>query len=192
MKVSLDGPKRSSRALPPSLPAAEADLCVGMDRPGGRSIQSGCSLRGMALALCLLAACAPLAPSPTLAQQRAPSRAAPKTPEKEKEPASPSEQPAPYDRDLMRLAEIIGSLALLRGLCAAPDAGEWQKRMQALIDAEGITPARRDRLAGAFNRGYRSYAVTYRICTPSAQEAASRFVAEGERLSQALAGRFGG
>ncbi|GJD78754.1 TIGR02301 family protein [Methylobacterium gregans] len=149
-------------------------------------------MRRVALALCLFAACAPLAPASTLAQQRAPSRAAPKAPEKEKEPAPPPEQPAPYDRDLMRLAEIIGSLALLRGLCAEPDAGEWQKRMQALIDAEGITQARRDRLAGAFNRGYRSYAVTYRICTPSAREAASRFVAEGERLSQALAGRFGG
>jgi uncharacterized protein (TIGR02301 family) len=145
----------------------------------------------LALFVCLLA-CAPLAALPALAQQRGPARAAPKAPEKEKEPAQPPEQPAPYDRDLMRLSEIIGSLAFLRGLCAAPDAGEWSSRMRALLDAEGITPGRRDRLAGAFNRGYRSYAVTYRICTPSAQEAASRFVAEGERLSQALAGRFGG
>lgn len=144
--------------------------------------------RAFALALGLLATAIP--PAPALAQQRTPARAAPKAPEKE--PAPPPEQAAPYDRDLMRLSEIIGSLALLRGLCAAPDAGEWQNRMRALIDAEGITSARRDRLAGAFNRGYRSYAVTYRICTPSAQEAASRFVAEGERLSQALAGRFGG
>ncbi len=146
-------------------------------------------MRGVAVLLCLLA-CAPLAPSPALSQQRAPARTAPKA--LEKEPAPPPEQPAPYDRDLMRLSEIIGSLAFLRGLCAAPDAGEWSSRMRALIDAEGITPGRRDRLAGAFNRGYRSYAVTYRICTPSAQEAAGRYVAEGERLSQALAGRFGG
>ncbi len=146
---------------------------------------------GLPALLCLLA-CVPLAPAPALAQQRSPARAAPKPPEKEKEPAPPPEQPAPYDRDLMRLAEIIGSLALLRGLCAAPDAGEWQNRMRALIDAEGVTPGRRDRLAGAFNRGYRSYAVTYRVCTPSAREAAARFVTEGERLSQSLAGRFGG
>lgn len=146
---------------------------------------------GLPALLCLLA-CVPLAPAPGLAQQRSPARAAPKPPEKEKELAPPPEQPAPYDRDLMRLAEIIGSLALLRGLCAAPDAGEWQNRMRALIDAEGVTPGRRDRLAGAFNRGYRSYAVTYRVCTPSAREAAARFVTEGERLSQSLAGRFGG
>ncbi|WP_375464354.1 TIGR02301 family protein [uncultured Methylobacterium sp.] len=130
--------------------------------------------------------------SPILAQQRPPTRPAPKAVEKEKEPAPPPEQPAPYDRDLMRLSEIIGSLAFLRGLCAGPDAAEWPGRMKALIEAEGVTPGRRDRLAGAYNRGYRGYAMTYRICTPAADEASNRFVAEGERLSHALAGRFGG
>ena len=65
-------------------------------------------------------------------------------------------------------------------------------RMKALIDSEGVTPARRDRLAGAYNRGYRGYALTYRVCTPAAHEAAARYVAEGDRLSHALAGRFGG
>jgi uncharacterized protein (TIGR02301 family) len=145
-------------------------------------------LRICAALLCLLA----MMPGvPAEAQQRG-ARPAQKAPEKEKEPPPPPEQPAPYDRDLMRLAEIIGSLAFLRGLCAAPDAAEWPSRMKALIEAEGVTPNRRDRLAGAFNRGYRAYAVTYRICTPAAQEAVTRFVAEGERLSHGLAGRFGG
>ncbi len=92
----------------------------------------------------------------------------------------------------MRMAEVIGSLAFLRGLCATPDAAEWPARMKALIEAEGITPVRRDRLAGAYNRGYRSYALTYRVCTAAAHEAAARFLTEGERLSHALAGRFGG
>ena len=47
-------------------------------------------------------------------------------------------------------------------------------------------------LAGAYNRGYRGYALTYRTCTPSATEAATRYLAEGERLSHAISGRFGG
>jgi uncharacterized protein (TIGR02301 family) len=138
-------------------------------------------------ALVLLA----LLASPTQAQQRAkpPAKEAPKEQAKE---AAPADAPAPYDRDLMRMAEVIGSLAFLRGLCASPDAAEWPARMKALIEAEGITPARRDRLAGAYNRGYRGYALTYRICTPAAHEAAARFLAEGERLSHGLAGRFGG
>ena len=142
--------------------------------------------------LCLLVVGAVLAaPGPVLAQSRATPKPAAKAPEKE--PAPPPEPPpAPYDRDLMRLSEIIGSLAFLRSLCAAPDAAEWPARMKALIEAEGVTPNRRDRLAGAYNRGFRGYALTYRVCTPAAHEAAGRFVAEGERLSHGLAGRFGG
>ena len=143
----------------------------------------------MAALLCLVC----LLPHPAQAQQR-PRPATPQTPAKEapKEPAPPADVAAPYDRDLMRMSEVIGALAFLRGLCAAADAAEWPARMKALIEAEGVTAPRRDRLAGAYNRGYRGYALTYRICTPAAHEAAARFVAEGERLSHALAGRFGG
>ncbi|TXM69055.1 TIGR02301 family protein [Methylobacterium sp. WL103] len=136
---------------------------------------------------CLAAA----AHTPALAQQRPAARPAAKPAEKEP-PAPPPDQAAPYDRDLTRLSEIIGSLAFLRGLCAGADAAEWPNRMKALIEAEGVTPGRRDRLAGAYNRGYRGYAANYRVCTPAAHEATARFVAEGERLSHALAGRFGG
>lgn len=150
--------------------------------------------RSSCLALCLLAALA--LPAPIAAQQPrgAAARPAPKNSEKPPEEAAPAPEPppAPYDRDLMRLAEVVGSLAFLRGLCATPDAGEWPARMSALMEAEGVTPGRRDRLAGAYNRGYRGYALTYRICTPSAELAAGRFVAEGERLTHALASRFGG
>ncbi|MFD1301866.1 TIGR02301 family protein [Methylobacterium marchantiae] len=144
--------------------------------------------------MAVLAALAIGLPDIATAQQRpAPARSAPKAPEKDKEPPAPAEPPpAPYDRDLMRLSEIIGSLSFLRSLCAAPDAAEWPTRMKALMDAEGVTPGRRDRLAGAYNRGYRGYSLTYRACTPSANEAAARYVAEGERLSHALASRFGG
>jgi uncharacterized protein (TIGR02301 family) len=133
---------------------------------------------------------------PAHAQQRAktPAREATKEAPKDtpKEAPAPADSPAPYDRDLMRMAEVIGSLSFLRNLCTTADAAEWPARMKALIEAEGITPARRDRLAGAYNRGYRSYALTYRVCTPAAHEASARFLTEGERLSHALAGRFGG
>ena len=142
--------------------------------------------RVLILAACLVAAL------PALAQQTKP-KAAPKPTEKEAPaPPPPADTPAPYDRDLLRLSEIIGSLSFLRELCGNPDAPEWPARMKALLDAEGTSPGRRDRLAGAYNRGYGGYAVTYRVCTPSAVEAATRYIAEGERLSVALAGRFGG
>jgi uncharacterized protein (TIGR02301 family) len=108
-------------------------------------------------------------------------------------PPPPPEPPAPpYEKELLRLSEIVGSLAFLRTLCAGPDAPEWPKRMQALLDTEGTTPARRERLAGAYNRGYGGWALTYRVCTPSAQEATARFLQEGEALSRNLTSRFGG
>ncbi|KAB0266271.1 TIGR02301 family protein [Microvirga brassicacearum] len=115
-------------------------------------------------------------------------------PSREKaEPAPPVEPPpAPYEKDLLRLAEIMGSLALLRPICSAPDGPEWNRRMQVLLEAEGTTPGRRERLAGAYNKGYQAYALTYRVCTPSAQEASSRYVKEGELLARTIAGRYGG
>ena len=150
-----------------------------------------------------LAACLALdAPLAVLAQQRGgatPAQAArttpakPAEPTKPPEPTPPAEPPAPpYEKDLLRLSEIVGSLAFLRSLCTAADATEWPKRMQALLDTEGTTPGHRERLAGAYNRGYRGYALTYRTCTPSAAEATTRYLKEGEQLSRNLAGRYGG
>ena len=126
------------------------------------------------------------------AQQR-PAQAQPQQPQQQAEPAPAAEPPpAPYEKELLRLAEIMGSLALLRPLCTAPDAGEWSRRMQFLLEAEGSTPGRRERLAGAYNKGYQAYALTYRVCTPSAQVASARYIKEGEQLARNITGRYGG
>jgi uncharacterized protein (TIGR02301 family) len=110
------------------------------------------------------------------------------------QPAAPVVEPppAPYEKELLRLAEIVGSLAFLRSLCSTPDAAEWPQKMQALLEAEGTTPGRRERLAGAYNNGYRAFSLTYRACTPSANDATARYVQEGDLLSRSLAGRYGG
>ena len=132
--------------------------------------------------------------SPTAAQTRPPSgRGTPTAPAPAPPPpAAPEPPPAPYEKELLRLAEILGSLAFLRSLCEAGDAQEWPQRMQALLDAEGTSTGRRERLAGAYNRGFRGFALTYRICTPSANEAVNRYLKEGDALSRTIAGRFGG
>ena len=103
-----------------------------------------------------------------------------------------SRRPPPYEKELLRLAEIIGSLAFLRSLCTTPDATEWPQRMQLLLDAEGTTPGRKERLAGAYNKGYQAFAVTYRVCTPSATEATTRYLREGDTCRRSLSGRYGG
>lgn len=146
-------------------------------------------MRGLSLTVILAAGLA----VPALGQTRAPARSTPAPAAPAKPPDPPPDPPAaPYEKDLLRLSEIVGALAFLRELCASPDAAQWPARMRSLLDAEGTTPARRERLAGAYNRGYRGYALTYRACTPSAHEAAGRYIAEGERLSQNLTARYGG
>lgn len=109
------------------------------------------------------------------------------------QPPAPAEPPpSPYEPQLLELAEIMGSLAYLRTLCAGKEAQTWRERMAALIEAEGRTPASRERLTGAFNRGFRAYAPTHRTCTEGSEEAAARLATEGQKLSRALAGRYGG
>ncbi len=147
--------------------------------------------------LLVLAALASAQATPASAQQgraQTPPRGVPAAPAKPAEapPPAPELPPPPYEKEMLRLSEIVGALAFLRSLCAAPDAREWPSRMQALLETEGTSPGRRERLAGAYNRGYRGYALTYRACTPSATEASSRYLKEGETLSRNLAGRYGG
>lgn len=94
----------------------------------------------------------------------------------------------PYDTKLLRLAEILGAVHYLRELCGANEGQTWRNRMQELIESEGSAAAqRRARLTTRFNNGYRSYSRTYQTCTPSAQTAVSRFLAEGATLSDELA-----
>lgn len=104
--------------------------------------------------------------------------------------AQPSETP-PYEKDLMRLAEVLGSLHYLHPLCRAEDGGAWREKMQALMEAEAGPPERKERLAGAFNAGFRAFQQTYRTCTPSARRAIQRYLDEGARLARESAVRYG-
>jgi uncharacterized protein (TIGR02301 family) len=107
-------------------------------------------------------------------------------------PATPAPPPEtkPYDPQLMRLAEILGALTYLRGLCGAKDAEEWRARMQTLLEAEGNPPVRKERLAGAYNHGLQGYSLTYRTCTANAQVVILRFLAEGERIAKEVESRY--
>jgi len=87
---------------------------------------------------------------------------------------------------MMRLSEILGAIHYLRELCGSYDGQAWRDRMKELMDAEGSTALRRAKLTRSFNNGYRSYSRTYNNCTPSAQTAITRFLAEGAELAEAL------
>lgn len=97
---------------------------------------------------------------------------------------------APYDHDLQRLAEILGALHYLRGLCGTNEGGKWRNEMQALLDAETPSGERRDRLTASFNRGYRGFQQTYRTCTPAADLVIRRYLEEGSKISREITARY--
>ena len=90
----------------------------------------------------------------------------------------------------MRLAEILGALTYLRGLCGDRETDDWRARMQALLDAEGVPAARKDRLAGAFNQGLQGYEFSYNSCTANARLVIERFLVEGSKIASDIQNRF--
>jgi uncharacterized protein (TIGR02301 family) len=97
---------------------------------------------------------------------------------------------APYDGELARLAEILGSLHYLRNVCGANEGQKWRNQMQALIDAESLTGERKRWVVASFNRGYRAFQQTYRTCTPAADIAIRRYLDEGAKIARDITARY--
>ena len=104
--------------------------------------------------------------------------------------ARAQDAPAPFDADLQRLAEVLGALHYLRGICGANEGSKWRNEMQALIDAETPSGDRRARMIAGFNRGYNGFQQTYRTCTPAAVVAIRRYIEEGSKISRDLTARY--
>ena len=105
-------------------------------------------------------------------------------------PAGAQAPQPPYDAQLLRLSELMGALHYLRGLCQAPDAPAWRAKMNALIASEGIDEPGRARYAGAFNRGYRTFRLTYRTCNEAAIETVKAYLDEGGKIARDLRSRY--
>lgn len=95
----------------------------------------------------------------------------------------------PYEPQMERLAEIMGSLYFLQPLCGLASA-DWRAQMSDLITLDKPDDDRRQRLAGAFNNGYLGFARLYRACTPSATEAMGRLLVEAERTVRDIHSRY--
>ncbi len=96
----------------------------------------------------------------------------------------------PYQGEMERLAEILGSLYFLTPLCRAADTADWRAEMGDLIALDQPDEDRRQRLAGAFNSGYAAYSRLYRICTLSASEALTRLLVEAEETAREIHTRY--
>ena len=95
----------------------------------------------------------------------------------------------PYQKQMERLSEIMGSLYFLQPLCSSSSV-DWRVQMADLIALDKPDEDRRQRLAGAFNAGYTAYARFHHACTPAAQEALTRLLQEAERTARDIHTRF--
>ena len=95
----------------------------------------------------------------------------------------------PYQRQMERLAEIMGSLYYLQPLCKA-GSEDWREQMSELIALDEPNEDRRQRLAGSFNTGYTGFARLHRNCTPASREALSRLMSEAQQLARSIHTRF--
>ena len=97
----------------------------------------------------------------------------------------------PYDEQLLRLSEILGSVHYLRQVCGTNEGTLWRDQMQALLDSEQPDTLRKARMVDRFNRGYEAYQSVYRTCTDAARFAIDRYLAEGARIAGEVATRYG-
>jgi uncharacterized protein (TIGR02301 family) len=89
----------------------------------------------------------------------------------------------PYEAQMERLAEILGSLYFLQPLCQSGTV-DWRAQMSDLITLDEPDDDRRQRLTGAFNGGYSAYARLYRECTASAGASLRRLLGEAESIAR--------
>ncbi|TCD14267.1 TIGR02301 family protein [Oricola cellulosilytica] len=96
----------------------------------------------------------------------------------------------PYDENLLRLAEVLGSVHYLRNVCGE-ESNSWRERMEELLVVENPEPLRRARLVASFNRGYRTFDSVYTKCTRQALDAVERYMREGLELTREINSRYG-
>ena len=95
----------------------------------------------------------------------------------------------PYQAEMERLAEIMGSLYFLQPLCVGRGV-DWRSEVSELIELDVPDDDRRQRLFGAFNTGYSAYSRLYRSCTPPAETALVRLLVEAEKTARDLHSRY--
>ena len=95
----------------------------------------------------------------------------------------------PYQPQMQRLAEILGSLYFLNPLCSDATT-DWRQQLADLVTLDQPDEDRQQRLYGAFNGGYQAFSRLYRTCTPSAEEALTRLLVEAETTAREIHTRF--
>lgn len=105
---------------------------------------------------------------------------------------APQTMTPPYDKQLSRISEIIGTITYLRNRCAEQPEPQWRAAMEKLLTVEaGNEPARKEQLTAAYNRGYRAFSALHTSCTAAALATEQQYRAEGATLIREMTNRFG-
>lgn len=129
-------------------------------------------------------------PQPVPAPRQHPQTTPPRARAEPQPDATPPDVTTPYDPDLQRLAEILGALHFLRGICGYDEGQKWRGEAQALIDAETPAGKRHDEMVESFNRGYLGFQQSYRTCTPAAKIVIRRYLEEGAKIARDITARY--
>ena len=95
----------------------------------------------------------------------------------------------PYQAQMERLAEILGSLYFLAPMCQ-PGGDDWRNEMANLVALDQPDEDRQQRLYGASYGGYTAYPQLYRSCTPPANVATPRPHTAAESTARHIHARY--
>lgn len=96
----------------------------------------------------------------------------------------------PYQTELLRLSELVGSLHFLTLLCAKEDGDIWRERMQQLMEAEGKSELQRAKLTAYFNRGFDDLRAIHRKCSDSSRTIMTLYLDEADALIETITTRY--
>ena len=95
-----------------------------------------------------------------------------------------------YDKQMLRLSELLGGMHYLRNLCNQNEGQMWRDEMSNLIDLEDPSEIRRALFVARFNRTYRALREIYSVCTPSAVEIANKYKEESALIANELISQY--
>ncbi len=93
---------------------------------------------------------------------------------------------AAYWADVLRVAEILGSVHYMRDLCDGSEGQVWREKMRELLKATEPDEQTRELLVGHFNSAYHKARIAHGRCSGKTVTEINRLLDEGAKLSARL------
>lgn len=94
---------------------------------------------------------------------------------------------ASYRADMVRLAEVLGAVHLLRERCGGREGQMWRRKMLEMLDIEASSKKDRDMLVNHFNKSYYAMRVNHSRCSMRTISEMNAYIDEGAAVAGRLA-----